>query len=75
MDNPTLVWECPLCGLETPEPEIHVRVHGMTIDQIVNMQMEEERRVKELARLLMITQEVGEVCMLCGQLIPETHHG
>lgn len=75
MDNPTLTWTCPLCGLETPEPEKHLRVHGMTIEQAIEMVEQFEQAQREFARLFMITQEVGQVCMLCGQLIPEAHDG
>lgn len=67
-DNPTLTWTCPYDGLETTEPEKHLQVHDLTIEAVVEYLETLERERKELARLLMMDQELLEVvCPMCGK--------
>lgn len=61
MDLPeTLVWECHYCGLETPEPAAHLRrAHDTTIEAVMEMREERERRERELERLLFLDELNG----------------
>ena len=65
----TLVWECPWCGLETPQPEEHLRrAHGVPIEKLMAWKDELEKRRKGFERLLLMAAEMGEhrVCPMCG---------
>lgn len=67
----SLTWECPLCGLETPTPEKHLKTHGLTIERVMEMLDEAEQTRQELARMLMLDQETGEPCPLCGHIMED----
>ncbi|KKN32810.1 hypothetical protein LCGC14_0810010 [marine sediment metagenome] len=62
-----LTWTCPYDGLETTEPEKHLQVHGLTIETVVEHLEALEAARKDLARLLMMDQELLEVCPMCGR--------
>lgn len=53
-----LTWDCPYCGLATPTPAQHLRVHGLTIEEWVRMAEEQERREMFLERLLLMAKEI-----------------
>lgn len=65
--NPTLTWTCPYDGLETAEPENHLQSHGLTIEVVVEHLEALEKERSELARMLMLNQEVGDPCPVCGR--------
>lgn len=56
-----MYWDCPYCGLETPTPAQHLRVHGLTIEEYVKMVDAHEKELAALERLLLMAQEfLGE---------------
>lgn len=64
---PNLTWTCPYDGLETTKPEEHLQAHGLTIETVVEHLEALENARKDLARLLMMDQELPEVCPMCGR--------
>ncbi len=67
-----LTWTCPYDGLETTEPERHLQSHDLTIETVVGHLEALEKERRELARLLMMDQELEAVCPLCGRPAEET---
>ncbi len=63
-----LTWTCPYDGLETTEPEKHLQVHGLAIEEVVEHLEALETERRQLARLLMMNQELEAVCPMCGRL-------
>ena len=70
-----LTWTCPYDGLETTEPEKHLQVHNLTIETVIEHLEGLEKERKDLARLLMMDQELATVsrriCPVCGAIKEE----
>lgn len=67
---PTLTWTCPYDGLETSKPEVHLQdAHNLSIEAVMAFLDDLEARRKEMARLLMMDQELPTVCPLCGSAV------
>lgn len=52
-----LTWDCPYCGLATPEPASHLRrAHHLSIEELMARRESQERREREFERLLMLDE-------------------